>query len=398
MGERRIFRLVAVFFSFLFVLFLLMISTVIGGLYSGDRAQLLGNIGQWLSFLWGWPVAVLGVAVTLLIARAGNAIATGQTDLELLKFTHERLVEVNSSAIGFATDLEALVTATEKSMDIALNLLVEEFERARESNPEMGFPDLLKEAFKKLDEDDGGRFKNTINEVIGELKSVPHVMRSLSEKPFVLALLRRSKNRGSVAAFPDRINEIVGRELVDSNPLSIARRFDFGAINEQNIIEVLRFQYSMHGYGFEDIQLAGLVLDNWCFTIDRPKPKGPYALVVNVGLANLCMLFSLLPSTAVVMDTVSELLSSGGKIASLYASIAGPDTEDTASRELVGQIDQILKNPSQCILVLAKGEDGLEWRTYNEEMDGKFSWDQISYSWLEKIESEIPKWEGASGS
>lgn len=388
MNNTSYLRLIIVCLCFLFVFFLFITTNTVPGLYLNSEAQKLSNIGQWYQFQWGVPVAAIGVLVTGFIAWAGFRIAERQGDVELLKFTHDRLSDVNSSAVTLASELEAYFSTTDQINKInhrRMKHLIEKIHAERtEKNMPLDEEEIKNEAFGRMTSDADASEKQ-IDELLNNLKSIRQSLRNLTRKPFALALLRKSHQRIQELGISEKINAMVGMSLLENDPQAIAQQVGAEYVQPYVTHKILQFYYGFEVPYFEPSFLAGLVSEHYFFfTKDRLKKQKIHAVLVNVGLANLTMLYALLPSRESVIQTLSQLLPEG-RAAIKYADMSASSASDVLTADLRNEFEEVLKRPQDCVFVLTEDDDGnFMWRPY-ETKDGPFKSEDLWYAWIDEV-------------
>jgi hypothetical protein len=343
----------------------------------------LAAAGQWFQFALGVPISLFGVVVTGALAWVANEINQKQGDLEALDFVDNRLKELNSSTNILAAELEelyrsldkAFTTVASKVEDIAMEI---DDDAEPQSVPERTLSDDFKKAFDTVIGDPS--LANEVSKITSGIKNITRALKMVSESPFSLAILRRSKNSSANDQVAKQFTELTSLISIETDPLSIARSVSDTDPDASRFLDILRFGF-FGEVAVEKIFLFGMVFDYELFIANEQLKKSHNieAILINTGLVELALLNALLPKATDVSSLLGEILPKG-RSATRYAELTAADASIAFNNDIAEQLAAVIHDTETCILVLERRDDELTWREYDKERDPKVTQDNVQWT------------------
>ncbi|MGJ3230562.1 MAG: hypothetical protein ACFE0P_02055 [Oceanicaulis sp.] len=337
-------------------------------------AETLGESGEYLNFLYGVPVALLGAVLGVFLTVLGFIFAKQQNEIEILRFVEEKTLGATKTYI-------LLRKIMERAM-IQCSQLTQVSRRATKSREELEQSELnTDEKRRRLDEIAQQHRKDAEKQIarLAGVLSNPaedepgdpnllEIVENLATDPYTALFLREQTEARKLTSPLRYLSEHWPLDdpsgLLRDDFLSISD--NLALVSATPTYDDWEIAYTETPINATKLDILGAMLFSAIFQLKTPretKAGRVTGFIYNVGAAYLLGLYDMLPRKENVEAAFSRIFSDRSEAASNFLSAAGPDRTRIASPDWLLGFEPLLDKPERMIITVIEG-------TANQFYDG----------------------------
>ncbi|MEM1379104.1 MAG: hypothetical protein AAGH41_00615 [Pseudomonadota bacterium] len=318
-----------------------------------DEISLLGNSGEYFSFIIGLPVSIIiGIAGAFL----GAMIASRQGDVETLEFVEKKIEQTLQVYIAFTSSVKNLMIAGNRTTDIASDAL-----DTVPDGKKISFEDFTRKVSQIFDERE---VQKELDICSGELHGAFDLMKSDLYAPQIFQAQVKFHDL-ETSSDPRRISPFAKLKKFLPSSLSVDEsEFNPDLVTLSNNLirwtmltraEEAAVAWYIMPQGYSTVDIVGSLLFFRRFKVKKAAESDPDSVIFNIGAAHIQRLIQLFPQKKFAIDVFDKILDGRSPIARRFLDVAGPELQNIEGRQWYESLYSHLERKNTLVIL---GYDG----------------------------------------